>query len=78
MKVVKRILRYISGTSDLGLWYTKETNTNLVGFSDANCAGDLDDRKSTIGGCFYLGNNLFHGIAVRKIVCHCLLLSLSM
>ncbi|XP_073030652.1 uncharacterized protein [Primulina eburnea] len=43
---------------DSGLWYTKETNTNLVGFSDADWAGNLDDRKSTTGGCFYLGNNL--------------------
>ncbi|XP_073025191.1 uncharacterized protein [Primulina eburnea] len=58
LKAVKRILRYISGTFDLGLWYTKEKNTNLVGFSDADWAGNLDDRKSTTGGCFYLGNNL--------------------
>ncbi|XP_075475834.1 secreted RxLR effector protein 161-like [Primulina tabacum] len=58
LKAVKRILRYISGTVDLGLWYTKETNTNLVGFSDADWAGNLDDRKSTMGRCFYLGNNL--------------------
>ncbi|XP_075491081.1 uncharacterized protein LOC142529427 [Primulina tabacum] len=46
------------GTVELGLWYTHETNSNLVGFSDADWAGDLDDRKSTSGGCFYLGNNL--------------------
>ncbi|XP_073049481.1 uncharacterized protein [Primulina eburnea] len=58
LKAVKRILRYIAGTVDLGLWYTKETNTNLVGFSDADWAGNLDDRKSTTGGCFYFGNNL--------------------
>ncbi|XP_073277629.1 uncharacterized protein [Primulina huaijiensis] len=58
LKAVKRILRYIAGTIDLGLWYTHETNSNLVGFSDADWAGDLDDRKSTSGGCFYFGNNL--------------------
>ncbi|XP_075473355.1 uncharacterized protein LOC142504363 [Primulina tabacum] len=58
LKAVKRILRYIAGTVNLGLWYTKETNTNLVGFSDADWAGNLDYRKSTTGGCFYLGNNL--------------------
>ncbi|XP_073270460.1 uncharacterized protein [Primulina huaijiensis] len=57
LKAVKH-LRYIAGTIDLGLWYTHETNSNLVGFSDADWAGDLDDRKSTSGGCFYLGNNL--------------------
>ncbi|XP_073290969.1 secreted RxLR effector protein 161-like [Primulina huaijiensis] len=58
LKVVKRILRYIAETIDLGLWYTQETNTNLVGFSDADWVGDLDDRKCTTIGCFYLGNNL--------------------
>ncbi|XP_075489478.1 uncharacterized protein LOC142528320 [Primulina tabacum] len=57
LKAVKRILRYIAGIVDLGLWYIKETNSNLVGFSDADWAGNLDDRKSTTGGCFYLGNN---------------------
>ncbi|XP_073049031.1 secreted RxLR effector protein 161-like [Primulina eburnea] len=58
LKAVKRILRYVAGTINLGLWYTHETNSNLVGFSDADWAGDIDDRKSTSGGCFYLGNNL--------------------
>ncbi|XP_073057043.1 secreted RxLR effector protein 161-like [Primulina eburnea] len=58
LKAVKRILKYIAGTVDLSLWYTKETNTNLVGFSDADWAENLDDRKSTTVGCFYLGNNL--------------------
>ena len=55
---VKRILRYISGTPSLGTWYSRDTNANLVGYSDSDWAGDLDDRKSTSGGCFYLGNNL--------------------
>ncbi|KAK6150694.1 hypothetical protein DH2020_015626 [Rehmannia glutinosa] len=58
LKALKRIIRYIGGTTNLGIWYTKDTNTNLVGFSDSDWAGDVDDRKSTTGGCFYLGNNL--------------------
>ncbi|KAK6138991.1 hypothetical protein DH2020_027261 [Rehmannia glutinosa] len=58
LNVVKRIIKYVSGSADLGLWYTKDTNTNLVGFSDSDWASDLEDRKSTSGGCFYLGNNL--------------------
>lgn len=58
LNVVKNILKYISGTTNLGIWYSKDTNSNLVGFSDSDWAGDLDDRKSTSGGCFYLGNNL--------------------
>jgi hypothetical protein len=30
----------------------------VAGYSDADWAGNADDRKSTSGGCFYVGNNL--------------------
>ncbi|CAM8971629.1 unnamed protein product [Rhodiola kirilowii] len=55
---VKRIIRYVCGTADYGLWYTKDTNSCLVGYCDADWAGNAEDRKSTSGGCFFLGNNL--------------------
>ena len=55
---VKRIIRFVSGTLDYGIWYSKDSNMSLVGFSDANWAENACDRKSTSGGCFYLGNNL--------------------
>ncbi|XP_012850949.1 PREDICTED: uncharacterized protein LOC105970659 [Erythranthe guttata] len=58
LSAVKRIIRYVSGTTDFGIWYSMDTNTTLAGFSDADWASDADDRKSTTGGCFYLGNNL--------------------
>ncbi|KAI3467948.1 hypothetical protein Pfo_024611 [Paulownia fortunei] len=49
---------YVSGTADFGIWYSNDTNADLVGYSDADWAGDVENRKSLIGGCFYLGNNL--------------------
>ncbi|CAM8962540.1 unnamed protein product [Rhodiola kirilowii] len=55
---VKRIIKYVCGTADYGLWYTKDTNASLVGYCDADWAGNAEDRKSTYGGCFFLGNNL--------------------
>jgi len=58
LAAVKRIIRYISGTADYGIWYTKDSNPNLAGYSDADWAGNADDRKSTTGGCFYMGSNL--------------------
>ena len=58
LTVVKRIIRHINGTSDYGIWYLKDSNECLAGYSDADWAGCIDDRKSTSGGCFYLGNNL--------------------
>lgn len=44
----KRILRYIKGTVDFGLVYTKTSGNNvIIGFSDSDLAGRLDDRHST-------------------------------
>nr|CAD1836378.1 unnamed protein product [Ananas comosus var. bracteatus] len=55
---VKRILRYVKGTLNLGLWYPKGTNFNLIGFSDVDFAGCNVDRKSTSGTCQFLGHSL--------------------
>ncbi|CAM8948316.1 unnamed protein product [Rhodiola kirilowii] len=55
---VKRIIKYVCGTADFGIWYTKDTNPHLVCYCDADWAGNAEDRKSTSGGCFFLGNNL--------------------
>ncbi|MCV5003490.1 Ty1/Copia family ribonuclease HI, partial [Escherichia coli] len=51
-------IKYVSGTYDYGIWYSFDTNPSLVGFCDADWAGNAEDRKSTSGGCFFLGNNL--------------------
>ncbi|KAJ1703663.1 hypothetical protein LUZ63_003442 [Rhynchospora breviuscula] len=57
-KAVKRILRYVKGTQSLGLWYGKQTELDLVGYTDADFAGDRMDRKSTSGTCQFLGGSL--------------------
>ena len=51
---MKQIIQYVNGTSDYGLWYSKDSNACLAGYLDADWAGSVDDRKSTLGGCFYL------------------------
>ena len=54
---VKRIMRYLRGTGDMDLLYDgNEETTTCVGYSDANWAGDLDDRKSTSGYVFQISN----------------------
>ncbi|MBN8138635.1 hypothetical protein J0J21_23190, partial [Vibrio vulnificus] len=53
---VKRILRYLRGTIELGIWYPKFTSFDLIGYTDADFAGCKIDRKSTSGACHFLGN----------------------
>lgn len=51
----KRILRYLQGTKDFGIFYRKGEKADLIGFTDSDYAGDQDDRKSTSGYVFMLG-----------------------
>ncbi|XP_062232779.1 secreted RxLR effector protein 161-like [Phragmites australis] len=54
-----RVLRYAVGTRDYGLYFTRkeEGRARLVGYSDADMAGDIDTRKSTSGIIFFLDDN---------------------
>ena len=45
LNAVKRIIKYFGGTCDYGLFYSKESNMSLAGFSDSDWAGNADDRK---------------------------------
>jgi histone deacetylase 1/2 len=55
---VKRILRYVKSTIKLGITFTSSTSTFLSAFSDADWAGDIDDRRSTGGFAIFVGPNL--------------------
>jgi len=55
---MKRILKYINITSDYEILYSYSEDYKLMGYYDADWAGSVNDRKSTSGGCFFIGNNL--------------------
>ena len=58
VQAVKRIFRYLKGTIDLGLWYLSKNTFSLKAYSDVDWEGFVDDRKSTSGGAFFLGESL--------------------
>ncbi|GJX30179.1 uncharacterized mitochondrial protein-like protein, partial [Tanacetum coccineum] len=60
---VKRIFRYLKGQPKLGLWYPKDLLFDLEAYTDSDYASVSLDRKSTIGGCQFLGS--------RLILCQC-------
>lgn len=55
---VKHLLRYIAGTVDYGLVYPRLSNgvNNLIGYTDSDMGGDVDERRCTAGVLFFLGD----------------------
>ncbi|GKB20075.1 putative ribonuclease H-like domain-containing protein, partial [Tanacetum coccineum] len=58
LSAVKRIFRYLKGKPKLGLWYPRVSSFDLEAYSDSDYAGANLDRKSTTGGCQFLGRRL--------------------
>ncbi|GJW20289.1 ribonuclease H-like domain-containing protein [Tanacetum coccineum] len=58
LHAVKRIFRYLKGQPKLGLWYPKDSPFDLVSYTDSDYARASLDRKSTTGGCQFLGCRL--------------------
>lgn len=56
---MKHLLRYVAGTLDLGVFYRRGRSDGhqLIGYSDSDYAGDIDDRKSTSGMLYCLGSS---------------------
>ena len=55
MRAAKHVLRYLKQTRDLNFTYVKESPEAIIGYSDADSAGDVQDRCSTSGNVFLLG-----------------------
>ena len=68
LTAVKRIFRYLKGTTNLGLLYRKSLDYKLVGFYYVDYAGDRIERKSTSGNCQFLGENLISWASKRQLL----------
>lgn len=55
LQAAKRVLRYLQGTVDMGILYSKGGSEELIAYVDSDYAGDVDDRKNTSGYLFFLG-----------------------
>ncbi|GJW01242.1 retrovirus-related pol polyprotein from transposon TNT 1-94 [Tanacetum coccineum] len=58
LQAVKKIFRYLKGTINIGLWYSKDTDMSLTAYADADHAGCQDTRRSTSGSAQLLGDKL--------------------
>nr|GEY13939.1 hypothetical protein [Tanacetum cinerariifolium] len=63
---VKKIFRYLRGTVNQGLWYSKDSSIALTTFADADHAGCQDTRRSTSGSLQFLGERLISWSSKRQ------------
>nr|GEY88381.1 hypothetical protein [Tanacetum cinerariifolium] len=68
LHVVQRIFRYLKGKLHLVLWYPKDSPFNLMAYSDSDYAEASLDRKSTTGGCLFLGCRLIYWQCKKQMV----------
>ena len=59
LRSAKRVIRYIKGTSDFGVKFTRSKEFKLVGFSNSDWGGSIDDMRTTSGYCFSFGSSVF-------------------
>jgi hypothetical protein len=59
LKAAKRMIRYVKGTCNFGIKFTRSKEFKLVGFSDSDWEGSIDDLRSTSGYCLTLGYGVF-------------------
>lgn len=55
----QRVLCYIRGTINFGIYYKKVSESMLFGFCDSDWGGNVDDSKSTSGYAFSIGSSVF-------------------
>ncbi|GKD16153.1 retrovirus-related pol polyprotein from transposon TNT 1-94 [Tanacetum coccineum] len=57
-EAIKHVFRYLKGTINMGLWYSKDNAMSLTAYADADHAGCQDSRRSTSGSAQFLGDRL--------------------
>lgn len=62
LQLAKRVLRYLRGTTEFGIFYKKGGSDKLKAYTDSDYAGDLDDSKSTTGNVFLFASGAIYGV----------------
>ena len=64
----KHVIRYQKGTTYFGLYYDRDHDCRLYGYTDSDWAGSVVDRKRTPGGCYCLGSTMISWFRKKQSV----------
>ena len=60
------VMRYLKGTIDLGIYYGRDHDYKLYGYTDSNWVGSATNRKSTSTGCYCLGSTVISSFSKKQ------------
>jgi hypothetical protein len=66
LQAIKRIFKYLKETMTYGMWYPRNQNLQLTSYSDEDWENCVDERKSTNGGAFFLGDSLVAWLSKKQ------------
>ena len=62
----KHVMRYLKGTIDFGLYYDRDHDYRLYGYTNSDWAGSASNRKSTSSGCYSLGSTMISWFSKKQ------------
>ena len=65
-QALKRLLRFLQGIKHRGLFFAQNSTLTLSCYSNSDCGGDVDDRRSTSGYGIFLGNSLISWMTKKQ------------
>ena len=63
---MNRIFRYLKGTFDYGIWYDRSSDFTLCAYTNGDWAGNMDDKKNTSGGEFFVRGRLVSWLGKKQ------------
>jgi hypothetical protein len=62
----KHVMRYLKGTLNYGLIYASDSVFRLYGYTNSDCVGSVEYRKSTLGCCFSFGPGMISWLSRKQ------------
>ena len=66
MIAAKHVMRYLKGMIEFGIYYDRDHDYRLYGYTDSDWVGSVADKKSSSSGCYCLGSTMISWFSKKQ------------